>query len=34
MIQKALEEFAGALEINPDDNDLAQLFEELKNKLQ
>jgi tetratricopeptide (TPR) repeat protein len=34
MIQKALEEFGGALEINPDDHELAQLVEELKNKLQ
>ena len=34
MIQKAIEEFAGALEIYPDDADLAQLVEELKNKLQ
>jgi Tfp pilus assembly protein PilF len=34
MIQKALEEFGGALKINPDDHELAQLVEELKNKLQ
>jgi tetratricopeptide (TPR) repeat protein len=34
MIQKALEEFAGALAINPDDDELRQLIEELKNKLQ
>jgi tetratricopeptide (TPR) repeat protein len=34
MIQKALEEFGGALKINPDDGELAQLVEELKNKLQ
>jgi len=34
MIQKALEEFAGALKINPGDHELAQLFEELKTKLQ
>ena len=34
MIQKALEEFGGALKINPDDDELAQLVEELKNKLQ
>src|SRR5688500_6300704 len=34
MTQKAREEFAGALEINPDATDLAQLFEELKNKRQ
>lgn len=34
MIQKALEEFGGALKINPADHELAQLVEELKNKLQ
>jgi tetratricopeptide (TPR) repeat protein len=34
MIQKALEEFGGALKINPDDTDLAQLVEELQTKLQ
>lgn len=34
MIQKALEEFHGALAINPGDTELAQLTEELKNKLQ
>ncbi|MGH7795698.1 MAG: tetratricopeptide repeat protein [Candidatus Binatia bacterium] len=34
MIQKALEEFGGALEINPDDGELAQLVEELRTKLQ
>jgi len=34
MIQKALEEFGGALQINPDDSELAQLTEELKTKLQ
>jgi tetratricopeptide (TPR) repeat protein len=34
MIQKALEEFRGALKINPDDADLAQLVEELETKLQ
>ncbi|HUF42299.1 MAG TPA: tetratricopeptide repeat protein [Verrucomicrobiae bacterium] len=34
MIQKALEEFAAALAINPDDDELRQLIEELKNKLQ
>ena len=34
MIQKALEEFGCALQINPADNELAQLTEELKNKLQ
>jgi tetratricopeptide (TPR) repeat protein len=34
MIQKALEEFASALAINPGDDELRQLIEELKNKLQ
>jgi tetratricopeptide (TPR) repeat protein len=34
MIQKALEEFRGALKINPGDADLAQLVEELETKLQ
>jgi hypothetical protein len=34
MIQKALEEFRGALRLNPDDADLAQTIEELENKLQ
>ena len=34
MIQKALEEFAGALRINPGDDELRQLIEDLKNKLQ
>lgn len=34
MIQRALAEFAGALEINPRDDELGQLIEELKNKLQ
>ena len=34
MIQKALVEFGGALNINPEDGDLAQLVEELKTKLQ
>jgi len=34
MIQKALEEFGGALEINPADSELAQLTEELQRKLQ
>jgi Tfp pilus assembly protein PilF len=34
MIQRALEEFAGALEINPRDDELGQLIQELKNKLQ
>jgi len=34
MIQKAIEEFRGALAINPGDNELAQLVEELQTKLQ
>ena len=34
MIQKALEEFGCALEINPGDTELAQLTEELQRKLQ
>jgi len=34
MIQKALEEFGGALKINPDDGELAQLVEDLQTKLQ
>ena len=34
MIQKALEEFGGALKINPDDGELTQLVEELNTKLQ
>ena len=34
MIQKALEEFRGALKINSDDEELAQLVEELETKLQ
>jgi tetratricopeptide (TPR) repeat protein len=34
MIQKALEEFAGALKINPADGELTQLVEELQTKLQ
>ena len=34
MIQKALEEFGGALRINPDDGELTQLVEELNTKLQ
>jgi tetratricopeptide (TPR) repeat protein len=34
MIQKALEEFRGALKINPGDQELAQLVEELETKLQ
>ncbi len=34
MIQKALDEFGGALKFNPDDGELAQLVEELQTKLQ
>ena len=34
MIQKVLEEFGGALQINPGDSELAQLTEELQRKLQ
>jgi tetratricopeptide (TPR) repeat protein len=34
MIQKALEEFRGALQFNPDDAGLAQTIEELETKLQ
>ena len=34
MIQKALEEFRGALERNPDDSELMQLIEQLETKLQ
>ena len=34
MIQKAIEEFRGAIKIHPGDNDLAQLVEELEAKLQ
>lgn len=34
MIQKALDEFGGALKINPDDCDLADLVAELQTKLQ
>jgi tetratricopeptide (TPR) repeat protein len=34
MIQKALDEFGGALKINPDDRELAELVEELQTKLQ
>jgi Tfp pilus assembly protein PilF len=34
MIQKALEEFRGALKINSGDEELAQLVEELETKLQ
>ncbi|HEY7220602.1 MAG TPA: tetratricopeptide repeat protein [Candidatus Binatia bacterium] len=34
MIQKALDEFGGALKINPDDGELSQLVEEWRTKLQ
>lgn len=34
MLQKALEEFRGALRLNPEDRDLAQTIEELETKLQ
>jgi tetratricopeptide (TPR) repeat protein len=34
MIQKALEEFRGALRLNPDDADLAETIEQLETKLQ
>jgi hypothetical protein len=34
MLQKALEEFNGALKINPEDGELRQLVEELQTKLQ
>lgn len=34
MIQKAIEEFCASLEINPDDEELVQLVEELRTKLQ
>ena len=34
MIQKAIEEFCGSLEINPGDDELAELVDELKSKLQ
>lgn len=34
MIQKAIEEFRGALKFTPDDQELADLIEELSNKLQ
>ena len=34
MIQKALEEFRGALERNPNDSELSQLIEQLETKLQ
>ncbi|HEU5462912.1 MAG TPA: tetratricopeptide repeat protein [Candidatus Binatia bacterium] len=34
MIQKAIEEFRGALQFTPDDHELAELVEDLNNKLQ
>jgi tetratricopeptide (TPR) repeat protein len=34
MLQKAIEEFKGALEINPNNEELVQLLAELENKLQ
>ncbi|MPZ77640.1 MAG: tetratricopeptide repeat protein [Deltaproteobacteria bacterium] len=34
MLQKAIEEFRGALKLSPDDQELAQLLEELETKLQ
>ena len=34
MLQKALEEFNGALKINPEDQELSQLVEEVQTKLQ
>jgi len=34
MIQKALDEFGGALKINPDDSELSHLVEEWRTKLQ
>lgn len=34
MMQKAIDEFGGALKFNPDDTELAQLVEELQTKLQ
>jgi tetratricopeptide (TPR) repeat protein len=34
MLQKALEEFRAGLRLNPDDSDLAQIIEQLENKLQ
>jgi tetratricopeptide (TPR) repeat protein len=34
MIQKALQEFRGALERNPNDPELTQLIDELETKLQ
>lgn len=34
MLQKALEEFRGALRLNPDNSEIAQLIEQLESKLQ
>jgi tetratricopeptide (TPR) repeat protein len=34
MLQKALEEFRAGLQLNPGDSDLAQIIEQLENKLQ
>src|SRR5947208_16514837 len=34
MLQQALEEFRGAVKLNPDDPDLPRIIEELENKLQ
>jgi Tfp pilus assembly protein PilF len=34
MIQKALEEFGGALELQPEDHELAELVEDLRTRLQ
>jgi Tfp pilus assembly protein PilF len=34
MLQKAIEEFSGALEMNPEDEELARILEELRSKLQ
>lgn len=34
MLQKALEEFRGSLQLNPDDSDLAQIIEQIESKLQ
>jgi tetratricopeptide (TPR) repeat protein len=34
MIRKALEEFRGALKLNPDDGDLVQIIEQLETNLQ
>jgi hypothetical protein len=34
MLQKAIEEFRGAVRLNPGDTELVQLLEELETKLQ